>query len=143
MTQKLQKVHQCGYIIPGWVSPLTSYFPVPKGPTDIRMVYDGTKCGLNAQFWAPWFALPTIEDHLRRVVPGTFMCDLDISEQFVNFMLSPSIRPYAGMDLTPHFPHKLHTCQRVLWERWEWCYMGCTTSPYQAGQGMLFAEELI
>lgn len=143
MTAKLSKVRKRGYISPGPVLSLTSYFCVPKGSEDIRMVYDGTKCGLNDQLWAPWFALPTIDDHLRGVVPGTYMSDLDVSEQFLNFMLSPRVRPYAGVDLTPHFPEEISSRRRVLWERWERCYMGCSTSPYQAGQAMLFAEEFI
>jgi len=114
VTTKLEKVQRRGYIAPGWVSSLTSYFAVPKGPTDIRMVYDGTKCGLNDQLWAPWLALPMIEDHLWGVEPGTYMCDLDIMEQFLNFMLSPAIRPYAGVNLTPHFCQELPSNRKVL-----------------------------
>jgi hypothetical protein len=35
------------YIVPGHVSTLTNYFAVPKGETDLRMVYDASKSGLN------------------------------------------------------------------------------------------------
>lgn len=104
MISKLQKVRDSQYIIPGPVTSLTSYFSVPKGDTDIQMIYDGTLCGLNDQLWAPWFSLPTIEEHLRAVVPGTYMADLDVVEQFLNFILSPKIQPFSGVDLTPLFP---------------------------------------
>ena len=46
--EKLQKVLDRGYLDNGEVIvSLTSFFDVPKGESDIRMVYDGTKCGLN------------------------------------------------------------------------------------------------
>jgi hypothetical protein len=55
------------------------------------MVYDGTKCGLNTPLWAPWFPLPTIELNLQAVLPGSFMADLDLGEQSLNFMMHPTI----------------------------------------------------
>ena len=63
---------------PGLVLALTSFFDVPKGKDDIRMVYDGTVSGLNRALWAPWFPLPTIESHLRLINPGYFMEDVDL-----------------------------------------------------------------
>jgi len=62
---KLQKVRLRRYIAKGTVVSLTSFFSVPKGEDDIRMVYDGTKSGLNAAMWVPRFGLLTIETHLR------------------------------------------------------------------------------
>ncbi len=93
------------------------------------MVYDGTKCGLNDQLWALWFALPTVEDHLYAVVPGTYIADLDVGEQFLDFMLHPKIQPYAGVDLTPFFPWDEDTLTSCCcrWEKWICCYMGCCT----------------
>ena len=44
---KLDKVRTRRYISEGIVTSLTSYFLVPKGPEDIRMVYDRTASGLN------------------------------------------------------------------------------------------------
>jgi hypothetical protein len=64
---KLQKVRRLGYLVPGPVRSLTSFFSVPKGMDDIRMVYDGMKSGLNEAMWAPWFSLPMVEAHLRFV----------------------------------------------------------------------------
>jgi len=91
------------YISPGPMISLTSYFSVPKGDSDIRLMYDGTKSSLNNSLWAPWFPLPTIESHLRSVEASTYMGDIDISEMFLNFMLHPRLQPYARIDLTPYF----------------------------------------
>jgi hypothetical protein len=144
MRLKLLKVRLLRYILPGFVTALTSYFAVPKGESNIRMVYDGTKKGLNACLWAPWFPLPTIEMHLQSVIPGTYMGDIDIGDMFLNFMLHSSIRPAAGVDLTPFFPEELtDSDQRYLWEMWGRCAMGFKPSPYQAVQGVLHADEYI
>lgn len=35
------------------VRSLTSFFTVPKEEGDVRVVYNGTKSGLNGQLWAP------------------------------------------------------------------------------------------
>jgi len=61
MQAKLENVLDKGYIRPGRVKSLTGYFGVLKGPTDIRMVYDATRSGLNATLWSPNFGLPTVE----------------------------------------------------------------------------------
>jgi len=143
MRKKLDKIRKLGYIRPGEVKSLTSFFSVPKGDNDIRMVYDGTKSGLNDAMWAPWFALPTIETHLRAVGQGTFMGDLDIGDMFHNFVLHDSVQRLAGIDLTCFYPEELHEGLRVIWERWERCAMGLRSSPYNAVQATLFAEELI
>jgi hypothetical protein len=66
------------------------------GDGDVRVVYDGTKSGLNGQLWAPWFPLPTIDTHLWYTGPGFYMGDIDFSEQFLNFMLHEKLRKYAG-----------------------------------------------
>jgi hypothetical protein len=42
-----------GYISPGKVVNLTSYFAVPKGSGAIRMVYDAMASGLNDCLWIP------------------------------------------------------------------------------------------
>jgi hypothetical protein len=141
---KLQKVWLLRYIVPGLVTSLTSFFAVPKGDSDLRMVYDRTKSGLNACLWAPWFPLPTIEMHLHSVVPGTYMGDIDIGDMFLNFMLHSSICPAAGVDLSPYFPEELvDSHKHCLWEVWGRCAMGFKSLPYQAIQGILHAEELI
>jgi hypothetical protein len=63
------------------------FFLVPKGGTDIRMMYNGTYSGMNAHLWVPWFALPTIYALARALEVGTFMADSYIGEICLNFML--------------------------------------------------------
>jgi hypothetical protein len=127
------------------VESLTSFFAVPKGDSDIRMVYDGTKSGLNDALWAPWFALPTIESHLRFVDQSSHMGDIDIGDMFHNFVLHESLRRVAGIDLTNYFPEEiaLRGIANVLWEHWSRCGMGFKPSPYFAIQAILFAEEML
>jgi len=148
--QKLTKVRSRGYLEPGYVKALTSFFTVPKGDGDVRLVYNGTKSGLNDSLWAPWFRLPTVGQLLRAVIPGTYMADIDVGEQFLNFILHKAVRPYAGVDFTLYFPEELMqtrsdgTQQKgTLWERWVRCGMGFKPSPYNTGQAMLMAEEQI
>ena len=106
MKAKLSNIRLKGYLEKGSVLSLTSYFAVPKGPDDIRMVYDGTKSGLNEALWVPSFGLPTIDTLLQSVEESTWMSDVDIGEMFLNFMIHPDIRPYCGVDLTPYFGEK-------------------------------------
>jgi len=136
-----------GYLAEGHVCSLTSFFTVPKGDKVIHVVYNGTKSGLNDCLWAPWFHLPTVEQHLRAVIPGTYLGDVDIGEQFHNLVMHASLQPYAGVDVTPFFPEEILTPvegtrgKQTLWLRWTRCGMGFKMSPYNAGQAMLFAEE--
>ena len=58
---KLKTVRERRYIRKGIVKSLTSYFAVPKGDSDIRLVYDASKSGLNAHLWSPSFHLPTMD----------------------------------------------------------------------------------
>jgi len=120
MKAKLDKVKRLRYICPGQVDSLTSFFAVPKGDSDVRMVYDGTKSGLNDSMWAPWFSLPTIEAHLRFVSDTTFLSDLDIGDMFHNFLLHEKVQRLAGIDVTTFFPEEVE-CKdgkKTLWLRW-------------------------
>jgi hypothetical protein len=56
------------------------------------------------------------------------MGGIDIAEMFVNFVLYESIWPYCGVDLTALFPGEVQP-GGILWERWDRCDMGFTTSP--------------
>jgi hypothetical protein len=67
---KLDKVIMKGYVELTdikFVEAMMFMFDVPKGD-NIRMVYDGSKSGLNKALWAPWFSLPTIDSMLRWVL---------------------------------------------------------------------------
>ena len=57
---KVNEVRSRGDINTGGVKSTTGFFDVPKGDSDIRMVYDATKCGLNAALWTPNFFYPPL-----------------------------------------------------------------------------------
>jgi hypothetical protein len=67
---KVWNVRMKHYIRSGLVASLTHYFYIYKDfvldkEFDIRMIYDGTGCGLNAAVWAPSFWMPTASADLR------------------------------------------------------------------------------
>ncbi len=71
----------------GMVTSLTSFFAVPKGMEDIRLVYDASRSGLNKALWAPSFPLPSVDTLTDMLEPSSWMADLDMGEQFLNFPL--------------------------------------------------------
>ena len=137
--EKLTNIRTKGYVESGNIFSLMSYFNVPKGKDDIRMVYDGTKSGLNDSLWAPWFPLPTVEGLIRSLEPGFSMADNDVGEMFHNFVLHKDLRTCCGLDVTPYFGDG----KKVIWERWTRLAMGLRNSPYNAVQGMMIAKEVI
>ncbi|KAL7556348.1 hypothetical protein ACA910_006152 [Epithemia clementina (nom. ined.)] len=58
IAEKRNDVRRKGYITKGSCLATMNYFAAPKGDSDLRMVYDGTKSGLNSCLFAPWFPLP-------------------------------------------------------------------------------------
>ena len=78
MKNKVEKVRKRLYIDPGTVLSLNHMFYVRKGLNDIRMVYNGTSCGLNLALWAPHFGLPIVQHTLRALLPGYSQCDMDV-----------------------------------------------------------------
>jgi hypothetical protein len=144
MIKKLDKVLARGYISPGLVVSLTSYFAVPKGELDIRLVYDGTSSGLNDALWAPSFWMPTSESAVRVVSFYSYLFDSDIGECFLNFPNDKRLRKYCGVDLTP-FRGVLTTrpefSSGLLWEFWTRGFMGCKSSPYNSVRYLYLADE--
>lgn len=133
---KFEKFRRKRYVSKGPVLGLTSYFTVPKGDGDVRVVFDGTKSGLNASIWSPSFGLPSSSSLLATLEPGTWMADIDVGEMFYNFLLDPKLRPYCGVDLKPY-------CQEASsWERWERCVMGVKSSPYGCIKMDLLGDEV-
>ena len=139
---KLVQVWRREYIEYGPVDSLTHYFPVEKGPYDIRMVYDGTSSGLNVGVWAPHFGLPYVSHTVRSLMPGYCQCDLDVGEMFLNFLLHEELKRLSGVDVQ----HGRSTdpadaeWERERGDRWErWCrnWMGLTDSPYRSIQWLL------
>jgi len=138
---KLTNVMAKGYIATGPVLSLTSYFAVPKGDNDIRMVYDSTKSGLNSAIWVPTFSLPTVESLTDMLDGASWMSDLDMGEQFLNFPLDPALQPYCGIDVRPYLGAPEGNLTN--WLRWTRCMMGLTSSPYVSVRGTHSAEELV
>jgi len=140
MTAKLRGVQAKGYIGEGEVCSLTSYFSVPKGSDDLRMVYDATASGLNECLWVPNFWLPSAEGLVETMTKDSWMGDLDMGEQFLNFHLHQELQKFCGIDVRPLFhPNRKAT----YWLRWTRCMMGLRPSPYFTGQSTYFAEELL
>lgn len=153
MQEKLLKVVNRRYMNFGDVVSLTGFFAVPKGESDIRLVYDATKCGFNDVIWAPSFLLPTIDDTLEQVDIGGWMGDIDLGEMFLNFPLDEKVRKYVGLDLTDMrevvensfenlIPEHMKHSKR-LFLRWTRCLMGLRCSPYNAVRHFAWAEEFI
>ena len=130
-------------MIRGFIKSLIRFFVVPKGDSDVRVVYDGTSSGFNHWVWAPSFGLPTIESMLRLVDHQTWLGDLDIGEMFLNFPLHELAQIYAGVDLTPYFPEDIEKGKGKLWLRWSRCLVGRKPSPYQSIRTMLWAEDIL
>ena len=72
---------------------------VDKGTPDIRMVYNGTSCGLNACIHAPYYKLLSVKHTLHSLMSGYYQCDLDVGKQFLNFMLHEALRQLSGIDV--------------------------------------------
>lgn len=49
---------------------------VHKGDSNVHVVFDGTKCGLNGVILAPTLGLPTVDSLLNMVEPGTWQGDI-------------------------------------------------------------------
>ena len=129
---KIKKVVDRGYLIPTPkidVSSLMFVFDVPKGDSDIRMVYDGSKSGLNDSIWAPWFPLPTAESFFDVLMPGYWLSDNDMADFFLNFPMHPDLQRYCGVDVTELFPEEAKGLEMfiVMWTR---AAMGVTSSPH-------------
>jgi len=73
------------------------------GMNDIRMVYDGTKSGLNDSIWVPSFPLPTVDTMLRAVTYDTVTSAFDIGDCFLNLVLHDTMQKLCGIDLTKVF----------------------------------------
>ncbi|KAL7563515.1 hypothetical protein ACA910_012333 [Epithemia clementina (nom. ined.)] len=127
IAEKLNDVRRKGYITKGSCLATMNYFAVPKGDSDLQMVYDGTKSNLNSCLFAPWFPLPDADALVNILDDGYWCVDNDYGEMFLNFWLHPDLQQYSGMDLT-------NVCgdgaRASLVEVWSWCPMGQSRSPY-------------
>jgi len=139
--EKFEKFFGRGYITKGRVESLISYFTTPKGESDVRLVFDGTKSRLNSVLWAPSFHLPTVESLLPSLTPGAWQGDIDIGEMFYNYSLDPAIQAYCGVDVHPYLstPNK----PRLAWMYWGRCVMGLRSSPHGCVKMHSLVEEII
>ena len=119
-----------------------SYFYVPKGENDIRVVFNnGTSSKLNTATFAPWFALPTVDSHLWMVEQGTMLADTDLGRMFYNFMLDERLRAYSTLDLQKCFPALV--VQGACLYTWNCLLMGFWPSPYIATRHLLCARKYL
>jgi hypothetical protein len=141
VANKLDSIITRKYIAPGFVANLTDFFAVPKGD-DIRLVYNGTSCGLNESIWAPNFWLPYPRSAIQLLDFGYYSVDLDLGEMFLNFPLHESLQAYSGIDLTM-YQEKLgfSKCSKTKWYRWTRNWMGSRLSPFSSVQFCYLAEE--
>ncbi|KAL7565765.1 hypothetical protein ACA910_010204 [Epithemia clementina (nom. ined.)] len=142
ISDKVQDVRSKGYVCPSTnIRATMNYFAVPKGNTDVQMVYDGTKSGLNKCLYARWFFLPD-SDQLARTLDEGFWCiDYDYGEMFLNFWLHPELEQYSGMDFT--LLYGKHNNGQLWIEAWTRCPMGQSPSPFVTIQQTRRLKRLI
>mmetsp|Transcript_20683 Transcript_20683/g.30301 ORF Transcript_20683/g.30301 Transcript_20683/m.30301 type:complete len:1268 (-) Transcript_20683:9637-13440(-) len=133
---KIDKVRRRIYLAIGRVVSLTNFFPVDKGESDIRLVYDMTASGLNAALWAPTFWLPMAINVLDCACHDSWFGDIDAGDMFLNYPLDPAIRPYAGVDVS-------WDTIKTLWLHWTRMAMGLVPSPFVACRLFSWAMEII
>lgn len=109
---------------------------------EIRMVYNVTKSGLYDAVSAPWFSLPTIELELRAARIGTFICDCDVVEIFLNFMLELKLRRHEWVDLLQRYPEEAVEKGKYVKAEWEKILIGFAPSPYFVTKDMLKVKKM-
>ena len=131
------------------VKSFIDYFPVPKGPDDIRLVFNGTSCGVNEALFSSNFWLPMSGTMTRLLSFGYRVVDMDIGEMFLNFPLHPSLQAYSGVDLSS-FKAELDHLSPVMIRKgkrlaatWTRLWFGMKQSPELAAAFYYIAEEFI
>ena len=87
------------YIAIGFILRLTTFFHVPKGGSDIRLVYSLIDCGINESLWGPKLWMPYVENVLDTATHSSWFGDVDDAEIFHHYKLSEKPQPYLGVDL--------------------------------------------
>jgi hypothetical protein len=141
---KLDGMVKRDYLEKGYVSNSVHFFAVPKGDSDIRVVFDGTSSGLNETLWAPNFFLPSAKSAAMCLTFETWMADMDFGEMFHNFHMDPRIRPCSGVELG-QVASQMTTVESVNSKpsllRWTRLFMGMRPSPYNAVRHYYWGEE--
>ena len=138
VSSKVESMVSKSYLENGHVKTSLHYFAVPKGDSDIRVVFDGTSCGLNDSLWSPNFFLPTSKNAAEMLSFNSWMADVDFGEFFHNFFADETIRKHSGVEvscLAPFFPVSCTDGQsnfKFTGLRWSRLFMGSKPSPYNA-----------
>ncbi len=151
VADKLESMKLKSYLEPGFVSNALHFFAVPKGDSDIRVVFDGTSSGLNETLWAPNFYLPTAQAAALNVSYSSWMSDMDCGEMFHNFFMDRRVRKCAGLRIdkimtSEAVPQRRYGAgetrlQGPNYLRWTRLFMGMRPSPYIAVRHYYWAEE--
>ena len=146
VSSKVQSMVSKSYLELGRVKTSLHYFAVPKGEEDIRVVFDGTSCGLNEALWSPNFFLPTSRNAAEMLTFDSWMADSDFAEFFHNFFADEKVRNHAGVDvspLSPYFPStsSQETPLKFVGLRWGRLFMGMKPSLYNAVRFYYWGEE--
>jgi hypothetical protein len=148
--EKLKNIIDRSYVVlpasTQFIQSLMEFLDVDKGITDIRLVYNGTSCGLNETLWAPNFWLPTPAAAARVLGVGYYMVDIDLGEMFLNFPLRVLLQRFSRIDLR-HYARDLgetlskEEANKKYLVHWVRCWMGLQPSPFMAVQFYYLAEE--
>lgn len=136
LAEKISDNRMKNYISPSGVTTSDiDHFAVPKVVDDdgvvqdIRVVYNGTSCGLNQKLYAPNFWMPNIGTPLRALSFGYWRCDFDMGEFFLNFVLQEELRKFCGVRL--EVISKFLDSPTVFdCESWTRCLFGLCPSPF-------------
>ena len=79
---KIQTMIQKSYLEVGHVRSHLHYFAVPKGESDVRVVFDGTSSGLNETLWSPNFFLPPTARNVSELLTfDSWTADSDFADR--------------------------------------------------------------
>ena len=138
---KIHTMIQKSYLEVGHVQSHLHYFAVPKGDTDVRIVFDGTSSGLNETLWSPNFYLPSARNASELLTFDSWMSDSDFAEFFHNFFADERIRKHSGIVTSPLHPFGPQTgidpVRKYEGLRWSRLFMGMKPSPYNAVRSVL------
>ena len=70
---------------------------MPKGDSDIRLVYDLTDCGPNESLWDPNLYIPSVDHILDTANHSSWFVDFDAAEMSHNYKLSKKANTSVGV----------------------------------------------
>ena len=135
--EKINRIIAVRHLGSGYVHWDIRFFDVPKGDSDIRIVYNGTDNGINLEVWTPTFYLLTSLSLSRLLEPRTYQMDMDIGEMFPNFVLNRDVRAYCGVNVKG-LDLDDATSERHRWDR---IWMGFKPSPFNAARYLAIASK--